>query len=330
MFQINPYRYNCEIIKKFFAKAIILIISILFFLSFTVSIIVDMFANNLFFISVSGFISVISFLRFYITSKSKKEVSSFNEPANLLIASSIISIVTNSTAFALSIIYISTFLGTNLFENQASYISIGNLTFPFESPTLISYLPIFLFSTLSAIALLILCRSIKKSSSSIYLYKKGSSFFAVTSFALTIAQIILIIYYGISIQSIVPAIRAVLSLTLAVFSIMYNRYITNVSSNVFIPQPKTEKLEHPSEPTSVSYNHEASTYDTSLVNMWTTPVQSVEPPKQGASSSFVPQPAFGQAGSESEPQTFTFCSSCGSKCMPDTLFCGKCGNKLTN
>ena len=327
MFQINPYRYNCEILKKFFANPIILIISFLFFVSAITSVTVGCFFTGtiLSLFPVVELQSAIGFLFFYIKGRKKAEIFSFSQPINTLTIASIVSIAVNTLALiVIALIFIFEY-SFNLSENILSYYVLDDAI-----DLLMFYAPICFMNLLSSISLLVLLNSIKKSSKSIYLYKSGSIFFAFTSFVYAVILICLNVYEGILITSIGSAVNIIVLIMLGVFSIMYNRYITNGSSNVFIPQSKTERLKHPSEPTSVSYNHEASTYDTSLVNMWTTPVQSVEPPKQGASSSFVPQPAFGQAGSESEPQTFTFCSSCGSKCMPDTLFCGKCGTKLTN
>ncbi len=247
MIQINPYRRNCEVIKKFFSKPIVLIISILLFLSVIASVSVEIITNNIPHIPIVSFISAIGFLRFYITGKSKSDNISFNAPTNLLTISSIISMVVNILALLLSaLILILSYSGFNLLEsNTVSYFSIGSLDIVFPSllTSFVIYTPIFLLNILSAIAMLVLLSSFKKSSRSIYLYKKGSIFFALVSFALASAQIALIIYNGFSIQAIVPAVQAIISITLGSFSIKYNRYITNISSNVFVPQPTVETID---------------------------------------------------------------------------------------
>lgn len=321
MFQINPYRHNCEIVKKFFANPIIIIISILFFLASTVSVAVDIMTHFFSSIPITSFISAIGFLLFFIKGKFKKDVTSFNEPAIVLTVSCILSIVTNALA-TLAILLCVLFSFSDIFENTVSFISIGNLDFVLDSiiSSFYLYLPIFLLNILSASALLVLNNSIKKSSSSIYLYKKGSIFFAITSFALALAQIILIIYKCFSIECITTAFEAILSVTLGIFSIMYNRYISNVSGYIYVPQPvdKTPTSAPSSEPEQKPYESMLSTENRSEQSRNTSNSYNIP------TTSFDPQPVFTQ-----EEKPFLFCNACGKKCSKDNLFCGNCGNKLT-
>lgn len=325
MFQINPYRHNCKVIKKFFSKPIVLIISILLFLSGIISVSVEIFTNNIPHIPIISFISALGFLRFYITGKSKSDNFSFNAPVNILVISSVISIVVYTLALLLSasIFVFGYFSGFNGLEsNTAYYLSIGSLDFAFSSllTSFAIYAPIFLLNILFAIAMLVLSVSFKKSSRSIYLYKRGSIFFAITSFALALAQIILIIYKGFSIECITTSFEAILSVTLGIFSIMYNRYISNVSGYIYVPQPvdKTPTSAPSSEPEQKPYESMLSTENRSEQSHNTSNSYNIP------TTSFDPQPVFTQ-----EEKPFLFCNACGKKCSKDNLFCGNCGNKLT-
>ncbi len=248
MIQINPYRRNCEVIKKFFSKPIVLIISILLILSGIISVSVEIITNNIPHIPIISFISALGFLRFYITGKSQSDNFSFNTPVNALVISSVISMVVNTLALLLSAsIFVFGYFGgfNGLESNTAYYLSIGSLDFAFSSllTSFAIYAPIFLLNILFAIAMLVLSVSFKKSSRSIYLYKRGSIFFALVSFALASAQITLILYNGISVQAIVPAVQAIVSIVLGIFSIKYNRFITNICCSIFVPKPTVETLD---------------------------------------------------------------------------------------
>ena len=325
MIQINPYRRNCEVIKNFFSNPLILIISILLFTSSIASIAINLLVNSTLSIPIVGILSAVGFLLFYLKGKSKNEVTSFSAPANLLTTSSVVAIILNTLAVAVSILLLClTNFGVNLLENTASYISIGSLDFVFTSilKSFIIYIPMYALNILSAIAMLVLLGSFKKSSTSIYLYKKGSIFFAVSSFVLAVIQITLDLFNGISLSLVLDGLTAITLISLGIFAIMYNRYITNVSSNISVPKPVAETIDTTPQPVQAPVVHipqdrtiptanEASApkksskrvkpdYDASLVNMWDIPNNSVAPntpaPKDFTpqNASFDPKPVFAQ------------------------------------
>lgn len=253
MIHINPYKRNCEVIKKFFSKPITLIISVILFISAVTSVSVGIVSNNISSMPLGELLSAIGFLVFYIKGKSKRDNISFNAPANILIISNIIYMVVNIVALAFSALFlILNSFGFNLLENTASYLSIGNLDFVFTSllNSFVIYSPIYLLNILAAIAMLVLLGSVKKSSRSIYLYKRGSIFLELVSFALASTHIAIIVYNGISISTVAPAVQVIISIVFGFFSMMYYRFINNISNNVFVPQPTIETIDTTVESTT--------------------------------------------------------------------------------
>lgn len=319
MIQINPYRRNCEVIKKFFGNPVILIISILFFISAIASVAVDFISGNFHGFPVVKLLSAIGFLFFYIKGRKNSEVTSFGQPVNFLTVAGIISIVINTLALVAMALLLILNYSFNLPETVLSRYVLSDLIY-----TLTFYTPVYLINLIASVALLVLLSSIKKSSRSIYLYKKGSLFFAVASFVFAFVMIGYIAYTGISFALISTVIEVIVLIMLGVFSIMYNRYITNVSSSISVPEPVAETIDtsHIPEPvaepelnTPVRFEDsfavapkpkkkskasKTESYDSSLVNMWDTSERTPEqniPDKKDFSPqtiSFEPQPVFVQ------------------------------------
>lgn len=317
MIQINPYRRNCEVLKNFFGKPIILIIPILFFISAISSVAVNILAGNTLTFPLVKLMSAIGFLFFYLKGRKKSEVTSFGQPVNTLTTAGILSIVANVLGLVIIALMLIFEYSLNLSENILSYYLLEDAIdlLIFNAPVCVMYI-------ISSIASLVLLGSIKKSSKSIYLFKTGSLFFVITCFVTALVLIGLNVYQGISIALISPAIDSIVLIMLGVFAIMYNRYITNVSSNISVPKPVAETIDTTPQPVQApvvhipqdraiptaneSSAHKKSSkrvkpdYDASLVNMWDIPNNSVAPntpaPKDFTpqNASFDPQPVFAQ------------------------------------
>ena len=84
MNQINPYRRNCEVMRKFFAKPIFLITGIVFSICVIVNLILGLLIKQNIYFDFMTVASCIAFFMFYFTARSKKESVSFRVPTVML------------------------------------------------------------------------------------------------------------------------------------------------------------------------------------------------------------------------------------------------------
>lgn len=181
---IYPYRQNIGIMKKFFSKPIVLLLAVanclLIVAGIAVGFIMDGGSVNLTSFIIPA-VNALAFFLFYINAKSDKPIVSFYSSILLLKIISIITIVVESIALALfafsTVILFATPIVTTMLP--------GNLIMLFSIS-----LPTLIVSLFQSIAMLILLGSFKKSTTSVYLYKKGAIFTAVTTTILFIVSAI--------------------------------------------------------------------------------------------------------------------------------------------
>ena len=202
MKNINPYRYNFKILSDFFARTLTLVIATTFFVSFLIQVTANiLIAINLspstFSANFSVFsyplIPAIAFFLFYSLGKRKSLSNSFKISIILLKFYLIISLILTSFALLFFILF-SVFNGILPFISDIGFIN--NLqsaeTIEHLQPFLLFYIYPFLFlSIVYFTSFLILLKNISKSLSSVYISKKGSSFFVFCSFLFSLLYIIL-------------------------------------------------------------------------------------------------------------------------------------------
>lgn len=183
-YRFCPYVQNISIIKNFLARPLTLIIGIFFaataIFNFAVGIFPQNNSINLNFDAISIMLSIAFFL-FYFFGKSQKPNVSFRAPITLIQVVSIINIVLagiSLVALALFIL-IASIIPTSVIDNL----------FKAYLPSLLISVPVILVQLFFYIFFLVFAGSIKKSASSIYLYKKGSGAFGVTSIILIVFNI---------------------------------------------------------------------------------------------------------------------------------------------
>ena len=277
MNQINPYRRNCELMRKFFAKPIFLIIGIVLAI-YVISNFVFCFLSNQ--IPRFDFISTamcVAFFVFYFKARSKKEYVSFRAPTVLMDVVSIVGIVFSGLFFVFS-----GFM-TVLFMLPAKSADIeyhGSYEFLWSTLGKALYdLAVVLFPIVTALGLLLLLYfigmqrmtlSFKKSLSSVYLQRKGSVMFGVMSLILAVVSVVfytgmMIIPFsgfeeylimssqGINIPTLVQGLLITSIFVLyAILGFSYNSYIKKLASSIETgnsaqPEPSNISVEEPEE-----------------------------------------------------------------------------------
>ncbi len=283
----NPYQQNIDILKEFFRKPIIPVFAILSFVNIVLQLcigIINPYSSAVkraaeFFVqqqqnspanvSISNFPSVninilailiaVAFLLFYIFSKNKD--NNLSVPSTMYKVVSIIQLVISCIVTALIIGALSLFgtMGLVLSPYQdatESTRNAGAILSMFSVTLLAIVIPILAFVVLSAIARLLFANSIKKSLTSIYLYKKGAMFFGILHFIVVAATVFsifgfLILYFTqeymfhafsplqIALVLVQFGLSIAIDLTAGLIAVKYSSYIKNVSQKfrVEVPAP---------------------------------------------------------------------------------------------
>lgn len=355
MNQINPYRRNCEVMRKFFAKPIFLIIGIaLLILNLTqiiVSVISSMFAFNFLSAALS-----IAFFMFYFTARSKKENVYFRAPTVLMDVVSIVGIVLS----ALGTAFCGFFSALMVFSNNSpasEYHGYDALFAVIAEGLRIVFLII--FPLLSIIGLLLLLYfigmqrmslSFKKSLSNIYLQRKGSMLFGIMSIIFSVlsavAMYVLFVSfrYSLSIFAIIEcADTMAIFICMAILGFMYNSYIKKLANTLETGRSAQTELNKSEEVTESN----------PTLNMWAESETFNQPLRQATVTrpvEFTPQAVFG-GNRVVEPETKSSrvqipendvqnpymrntvpptkrCANCGKENPNINIFCGNCGNRL--
>lgn len=245
MNQINPYRRNCEIIKIFFSRPIFLaaaIVLLLFTVSNTALFIFRptfLLNSTLLLSPVSLFGCIACFILFF-KGRSKKTSVSFKAPLTLMQSVSIISIT-------ITIIFSMIFASLSLLLTVYPAVSGANLPHWLSFSFAITLLSVCIPVSIYFISLLRSLNSVKKSISSVFLYKNGSVFFAVISVILSAATLLLypdfkeLIHIN-NLYAFTKLITLLLATTVFILSaitgFMYNSYIKKHTCSII---PNTAK-----------------------------------------------------------------------------------------
>lgn len=360
MNRINPYRRNCEVMRKFFAKPIFLIIGIVFSVYITASAVLCLLSKQ---VPVFDFISTamcVAFFVFYFKAHSKKDFVSFGAPTTLMDVVSIIGIVFSGLITAVSACLSALFI--LVVKNQETqHTSLENTiidTICKISPLITILGIIFL---IYFIGMLRMTLSFRKSLSTVYLQRKGSVMFGVMSLILAVVSIIyytglmtipfsgfeeylMLFSQGINIPTLVQGLLVTLIFVLyAILGFMYNSYIKKLSNSIETGRPVQE----------TTNNSEKVTESNPTLDMWAESETFNQPHRQATVTrpvEFTPQAVFGgnrvvehetkSSGIQipendvqnpyvrnSAPPTKR-CANCGKENPNINIFCGNCGSRL--
>lgn len=364
MNRINPYRRNCEIMRKFFAKPIFLIIGIVLLVYLTANTALCFLSKQVpVFDFMSTAICIASFL-LYFKARSKKEYVSFKAPLTLMQVVCIIGII----LFGIAILVLcATYFLMIIFRQYGNPFEEGlRLIFAYVTTTVIQLmLPALFFISLLAvlffIGMLRLTCSFKKSLSNIYLQRKGAVMFGMTSIILAVVSVICYmgmmpipftgieefiasLLRGINITSLIQGLLITLIFVLyAILGFMYNSYIKKLANTLETGRPVQ----------TVDYKAEEVTENNPTLNIWTESDADSQAHKQATVTrpvEFTPQTVFGEKKSDEVITTPTAykppkndmqnpyiknsapptkrCANCGKENPNINIFCGNCGNRL--
>lgn len=360
MNRINPYRRNCEIMRRFFAKPIFLITGIVLLIFVIANSAFRLLSDQ---IPVFDFISIatgIAFLVFYFKARSKKDFVSFGAPTTLMDVVSIIGIVFSGLITAVSACLSALFI--LVVKNQETqHTSLENTiidTICKISPLITILGIIFL---MYFIGMLRMTLSFRKSLSTVYLQRKGSVMFGVMSLILAVVSIICFtgattiyligideffvsLLQGINIPTLVQGLLVTLIFVLyAILGFMYNSYIKKLANSIKTDRPVQSA---PDKTEEVIENNPT-------LNMWAETEADNRVQRQAPVTrpvEFTPQAVFGGSKpAESETKTPEIhihendmqnpyiknsapptkrCANCGKENPNINIFCGNCGSRL--
>ena len=355
MNQINPYRRNCEVMRKFFAKPIFLISGILLLtLNLTeiiVGIISSMYSFNFIYAALC-----VAFFTFYFAARCKKENVTFRAPIVLINVVSIIGIVFSSLITA----FFGLFPALIMLNNNSSSVLYHGYEALFASiAEELRTAFLIIFPVIAVIGLLLLfyfigmnkmCRSFKKSLSNIYLQRKGSVMFGVMSiiFAVLSAGATVACFtsfkHSLNILANIECANAtVIFICMAILGFSYNSYIKKLSNSIETGRPVQTELNKSEEVTESN----------PTLDMWAGSETFNQPHRQATVTrpvEFTPQAVFGgnkAVESETKPSRVQIpenemqnpyvrnsapptkrCANCGKENPNINIFCGNCGSKL--
>lgn len=361
MNRINPYRRNCEIMRRFFAKPIFLITGIVLLIFVIANSAFRLLSDQ---IPVFDFISIataIAFLVFYFKARSKKDFVSFGTPTTLMDVVSIIGIVFSGLITAVSACLSALFiLVVKNQENQHTSLENTIIDTICKISPLIAILGIIFL--IYFIGMLRMTLSFRKSLSTVYLQRKGSVMFGVMSLILAVVSIICFtgattiyligideffvsLLQGINIPTLVQGLLITLIFVLyAILGFMYNSYIKRLVSSIETGRPVQKT---PNKTEEVTDNNPT-------LNMWAETEADGQSHRQATVTrpgEFTPQVVFGDNKPDEvvtipteyrppknddlqnpyikkgAPPTKR-CASCGKENPSINIFCGNCGSRL--
>lgn len=368
MIQINPYRRNCEVMRKFFSKPIFLIIGIVLLIFVIANSAFRLLSDQ---IPVFDFISIatgIAFLVFYFKARSKKDFVSFRAPTVLMDIVSIVGIVFSGLITVcsglLSVLFLLPDGSPDINNSEITgipYSSIGKaihdlLAVICPVVTVLGIIFLIYFIGMQRITL-----SFKKSLSNIYLQRKGAVMFGVMSLILAVVSFIyytglttipfsgfeeylMLFSQGINIPALVQGFFVTLIFVLyAILGFMYNSYIKKLVNTIETGRPVQPLPD----------KEEGVTNNNPTLNMWAESETFNQPHRQATVTrpvGFTPQAVFGgnkAVESETKPSRVQIpenemqnpyvrnsapptkrCANCGKENPSINIFCGNCGTRL--
>lgn len=343
MIQINPYRRNCEIMRRFFAKPIFLITAITLVINILLNLYVFFISITPVDFDITSILLCIAMFMFYFTAKSKKPTR-FRGSTVMLDIVSIIGIVLSVLAVALfgllSVFLFLSVISNHQTKNSQLIIPIFILCLVFLAYSLIS---MFYFVAMERLTI-----SFKKSLSSVFLRRSGSVMFGIMSIicALFVVAVGLytFLYASYDMLVIIPfSVKVVTLILLAYIGFMYNSYIKKLVNSIETSRPVQE----------TKNNSEKVTESNPTLDMWAESETFNQPHRQATVTrpvEFTPQAVFG-GSKPAEPETKTpeihirendmqnpyiknsapptkRCANCGNENPNINIFCGNCGNRL--
>lgn len=368
MNRINPYRHNCEVIRKFFAKPIFLITGIVLSIYVIIHLVLGLLIKQSLYFDFMSVASSIAFFMFYFTARSKKDFVSFRAPTVLMDVVSIIGIVFSGLITVcsglLSVLFLLPDGSPDINNSEITgipYSSIGKaihdlLAVICPVVTVLGIIFLIYFIGMQRMTL-----SFKKSLSNIYLQRKGAVMFGVMSLILSVVSVIfymgimtipfsgfeeylMLFSKGINIPSLVQGFFVTLIFVLyAIIGFMYNSYIKKLVNTIETGRP-VQPL--PDKDEEVTKNKSA-------LNMRTESETFNQPHQQAVVTrpvEFTPQAVFGEnkaVESETKPPRVHIpvndmqnpymrnsapptkrCANCGKENPNINIFCVNCGNRL--
>lgn len=348
---INPYRSNCEIMRKFFAKPIFLvsgIVSLIFnFYDFVIFVI----SSNLTFNVIPCALGI-AFLMLFFTARSKKEAVSFKAPIIIMEIVSVVSIVFLILA-ALFFGFLSVFL---LIQTPPEHIEYTGYEALFASlaDALRTALTVIspIFTVLSVVLLLyfiameITVLSFKKSLSNIYLQKKGSAALGIISFVMAIITTVCVaLLFSIVMPFDFSAILwlspiLIFFICTAVIGFAYNNYITDIAGNIETKAP--EKVAETPKSNGVDKSFPLELWgESEQTNIVPERQEDIAAPvnfefetvfdAENETDKLPAAPQNPTDASKQNPYAATklkHCENCGRDNPYSNHFCGSCGHKL--
>ena len=312
MNRINPYRRNCELMRRFFAKPIFLIIGIALLIYIIANTVLCLMSNQ---VPVFDFISIamcVAFFMFYFTARSKKEYVSFRAPTVLIDVVSIVGIVFSGLITAascfLSVLFILPAGSPNVknhINDGIPYSSLGKaihdaLSIIFPVVTVLGIIFLIYFIGMQRMTL-----SFKKSLSTVYLQRKGAVMFGVMSLILAVVSVVfymgmmtipfsgfeeylMLFSQGINIPALVQGLLVTSIFVLyAILGFMYSSYIKKLVSSI---ETGRSVQNIPSKTEEVFDNNPT-------LNMWAEPEADGQAHRQATVTrpvEFTPQAVFGE------------------------------------
>lgn len=291
----NPYKNNIDMLRRFFAKPIVLIIALLFIFftlayeGFAVYSLLScaliwyseefIFNSALAAIGLLNILPTVAFFQLFCRSRSKKGDMSFKSPVRLINVFSVICIIILCGCIALS-------------------LTIRQLVVPI--------IPISALLIISIIAMMIMFGAVKRSAGSIYLKKYGSGFLSAMSaivaalvLAVVAAYVLLSanIFSGyVSVNDILIisgcALAFLLSVFMSVFAGKYGRFISRVCSTVRVSSRYSAASSAQEEPADEGKSKAYPDGESNSANYYNLPVSNgVNPYEKGKKAEPQQQPS---------------------------------------
>lgn len=264
----SPYQQNIDMMKEFFKKPIVLLLSIFTFLSFcfcaaaialshTILYLPGIFTLAADCINIFYLLFAIAFLLFFVNSK--KAESKLSVPSGMFKSLSVISFILTIALLVFSIwLFVSIFIITP--QNTPYLNDFFKLLTGVFKDSFINFIALYLLIisvvlVLDSLSVLFFANSVKKSLSTIYLRKNGAVFFAVLHFLFAAFKIYIIAilifnalqgalgnhspaYIALSVGQI--SVVTATNIIASILAVKYYAYINNISQKfrIEIPSPK--------------------------------------------------------------------------------------------
>ena len=293
MTQINPYRKNCELLQKFFAKPVTLIIAILLCCCFAANCVYDILAGVGISSNAGMLLPIIGFFTLYFSAR-KANGKPTKGPITVLTISSLLGIISCGIFFLVILIsgillILSSFTSFN--ETVMTYIEFAS---EIGALVIMVIIPLLFIELLFHVSFLITLNSFKKSTSSVFLHKNGAIFLGVMSaimFAVTLIMSFLTAPITEAVANVAPqylsdtsplvdrsvlfslsvvtgTMESVVYILYTVFAFSYNKYITGLCNKIIVEKPVARYAQPtPNKPNPQGFPQQ-STNGYSYVNMW--------------------------------------------------------------